>query len=108
MQVRQKRAVFAWLPPRNVQRTGDRIGLRSVYRRADCPRRRVALIESEHGSNFVIDFKFTEIRCSFRPAHTPAYAADEIAFVEAVPCGRSNLDEQEPAKCCQHVPNRKL
>jgi hypothetical protein len=56
MQVRQKRAVFARVPPKNVQRTRDGIGLGSVYWRADCPRCGVALIESEHGADFVVDF----------------------------------------------------
>ena len=56
MQVRQKRAVFARVPPKNVQRTRDGIGLGSVYWRADCPCCRVALIESEHGADFVVDF----------------------------------------------------
>src|SRR5438477_2706136 len=108
MQVRQKRAVFAWVPPKNVQRTRDSIGLGSVYWRTDCPRCRVALVESKYGADFVIDFQFTKIQRLFWPLYVPTYAADEIAFVKTVPCGRSNLDEQEPAKGRQHVPSRKL
>ena len=56
MQVRQKRAVFARVPPKNVQRTGDSSGLGSIYWRADRPRCRLALIESEHGADFAVDF----------------------------------------------------
>ena len=98
MQVRQKRAVFAWVPPKNVQRTKDNIGLGSVYRGADCPPCRVALIKSEHRADFVIDFEFTKVGGLFRPLDIPMYAADEIAFVKAVPCGGSYFDEQEPAE----------
>src|SRR5438874_7196402 len=98
VQVRQKRAVFTWVPPKNVQRTTDNIGLGSVYWRADCPPCRVAVIESEHGADFVIDFEFTKVGRLFRPLDIPMYAADEIAFVKAVPCGRSYFDEQEPAE----------
>src|SRR4030095_1354573 len=89
VQVRQKRAVFAWVPPKNVQRTRDNIGLGSVYWRADCPPCRVALIESEHRADFVIDFEFTKVGRLFRPLDIPMYPADEIAFVNAVPCVRS-------------------
>src|SRR5438045_666660 len=96
VQVRQKRAVFTWVPPKNVQRTRDNIGLGSVYWRADCPPCRVALIESEHRADFVIDFEFTKVGRLFRPLDIPMYAADEIAFVKAIPCGRSNFDEREP------------
>src|SRR5438874_938553 len=98
VQVRQKRAVFAWIPSKSVQRTRDNIGLGSVYWRADCPPCRVALIESEHSADFVVDFELVKLRSLFRPFHTPAYAADEIAFVKAIPCCRSNFDEQEPAE----------
>src|SRR5215510_3937055 len=93
MQVRQKRAVLAWVPSKNIQRTGDTIGLGSVYRRTKCPRCRIALIESEHRADFVIDFELVKVRSLFRPFHIPAYATDEIAFVKAIPCCRSNLDE---------------
>src|SRR5215475_2333433 len=103
MQVRQKRAVFAWIPSKNVQRTRDNLWLGSVYGRADCPRCRVAFIKSKHGANFVIDFEFTKVRSLLRPVHTPAYAADEIAFMMAIPCGGSNFHEQEPAEGHGHV-----
>ena len=108
MQVRQKRAVFARVPPKNVQRTRDGIGLGSVYWRTDCPRCRVALIESKHGADFVIDCEFTKVRRLFWPLYVPTYAADEIPFVKAVPCGRPNLDKQEPAKGRQQVSKREL
>src|SRR5881394_1054094 len=98
MQVREKRAVFAWVPLKNVKRTGDSLWLPPVYGRVDCPRRRIAFIESENGADFVIDFEFTKVGSLLRPVYTPVYAADEIAFVKAIPCGRSNFDEQEPAE----------
>src|SRR5438067_6826454 len=69
MQVRQKRAVFARVPPKNVQRTWDSLGLGSVFRRAVRPRCRVALVESKHGADFVIDFQFTKVRRLFWPLY---------------------------------------
>src|SRR6266480_6461745 len=75
MQVRQKRAVFAWVPPKNVQRTRDSVGLGGVYWRADCPRCRVALIESKYRADFVIDFQFTKVRRLFWPLDVPTYTA---------------------------------
>src|SRR6266436_8142842 len=98
MQVRQKRAVFAWIPPKNVQRRRDGIRLGSVCWRAVRPRCRVALIESKYGADFVIDFQFTKVRRLFWPLDVPTYTTDEIAFVEAIPAGGANLNEQEPAK----------
>src|SRR5262245_45466575 len=108
MQICQKRAVFAWVPPKHIQRTGDRTRLGNVFRRADCPGSRVAVIESEHGPNLVIDFEFTKVRRLFWPSYIPSYAAHEIALVKAVPCGRSNLDEQKPAKGRGHEVDWKL
>src|SRR5262245_57552324 len=108
MQVRQKRAVFAWVPAEYVQRTADGTGLGSVYRRAVRPRCRVAFIESEHGADFVVDFEFTKIRRLFWPIHCPACAADEIAFVIAIPASRSKLNEQQPAERSSNERDRKL
>src|SRR6266850_3993030 len=108
MQVRQKRAVFARVPPKNVQRTRDSLGLGGVYWRTGCPRCRIALIESKYRADFVIDFQFTKVRRLFWPLYVPTYTADEIAFVKAIPCGRSNLDKQEPAKGRSEVRNREL
>src|SRR5262245_1807007 len=103
VQVRQKRAVLAWVPPENIQRTGDIIGLGSVYERTECPRCRIAIIESEHRTDFVIDFELVKLRSLFRPFHIPAYAADEIAFMTAIPYGGSNFHEQEPAESRGYV-----
>src|SRR6476660_7087626 len=103
VQVRQKRAVFAWIPSKNVQKTRDNLWLGSVYGRADCPHCPVALIESKHGADFVIDFKFTKVGSLFRPLDIPMYAADEIAFMTAIPCGGSNFHEQQPAESRGYV-----
>src|SRR5215472_19325269 len=92
MQVRQKRAVFARIPPKHIQRTGDRTRLGNVFRRADCPGSRIAVIESEHSPDFVVDFQFAKVRRLFWPLYIPPYAADEIALVKAVPACGSNLD----------------
>src|SRR5215471_12820784 len=102
MQVRQERAVFARLPSKNVERTEDRIPLVSrlgIHRRIDCPSRSLALIEPEHGANLWVDLQLLNVGLLFGPLHTPPDAADEIAFMKAIPCRGSDFDEQEPAQC---------
>src|SRR5260370_37636089 len=129
MQIGQKRAVSARSPAKNVQQAGDGVFPRPVYGRLeivrfasseifrersisgsggrrDRPSRCLAFIETEDTANFWIDFQFAKVRRLFGPLHTPAYAADEIAFVNAVPCRSSNLHEQEPAQSCGEVGSR--
>ena len=98
MQVRQKCAVFARVPAKDVQQTGDRIGLRAIYGRGDHPSCSLAVIEPEHGANFLVNLQLMEIGCLLGPAYAPGDAANEIAFVRAIPCSGPDLDEQEPAK----------
>src|SRR5262249_11698145 len=96
VQVREKRTVFAGVPAKDEQRTGNCSGLTNrfrVPRRTDGPRRCLTVIEAKDGPNFLINFQFTKVRRLLRPPNAPAYAADEIAFVNAIPGCRSNLDE---------------
>src|SRR5947208_16221862 len=98
MQVRQKRAVFPRVPSKHIQQTGDRIGPRAVHGGAGCPRRRLTVIEPEHGPYFFVYFQFTKVGRLLWPPHTPAYAADKITFMEAIPACCSNFYGQQPTE----------
>ena len=59
MQVCQKRTVFAWVPAKDEQRTGNCVGRANRFRvplRTDGPRRCLAMIEAKDGANFLVNF----------------------------------------------------
>src|SRR4029077_5059611 len=98
MQVRQKRAVFARIPSKQVKETRNSIRLRGVHRRRSGPSCSLTLIEPEHGANFFVDFQFTKVGRLLGPLHIPPNAPDEITFVNPIPYGASHFHKQKPAQ----------
>ena len=63
----------------------------------------LAFVETEDTANFRVDIQFAKVGRLFRPLHGPAYAADKIGFMGAIPCSNPDLDKQEPAERCRDV-----
>ena len=55
-------------------------------RRRQHPGSTLAFVETEDSANFRVDIQFAKVRRLFRPLHGPAYAADKLGFMGAIPC----------------------
>src|SRR6266480_6035275 len=111
MQVCQKRAVLAAVPPEKIKRAIERLsrrarGVRRIIR-GQAPARSVCLIEPQNAPHIVVDLDLVKIRRVLRPLHLPTRRLREIMFVRAIPACSGDFTENNPTNRRCKIKSRK-